>query len=509
MTLPPWRIVIADDNTDDRADVRRLLLRGSERRIAFVEADTGARGVAACLPPNEPADCLILDFNLPDADAVGVLEQLRGKDGGTQLPVIVLTGSTSERPSAVLRAGAQDYLGKGWMGPESLTRAIENAIERWKLARDLRESEERLQAADRAKDEFLATLAHELRNPLAPIRNGVAVLRHSAARPEVTERMLTIIERQLGHMVHLIDDLLDVSRISRGKIVLQRQRASLAEIVRDAVEASRPLIDASGHALNIAIADGDVVVDVDVTRIAQVVTNLLNNAAKYTPHGGRIDLVVDSAEGNARVSVTDTGVGISEAMLPKVFDMFTQVDASRDRAQGGLGIGLAIAQRLVDLHGGELKAASAGEGQGSRFTVRLPLALREGAAAKADGGGASSSKRRILIVDDNVDAAASMAMLLELRGHEVRMVHDALAAVSNALAFEPQTVLLDIGLPQIDGYEVARRLRAEPKLAGIKVVALTGFGSADDKRATRAASFDGHLVKPIALDALEACLDGC
>jgi PAS domain S-box-containing protein len=378
--------------------------------------------------------------------------------------------------------------------------AIDNAL----LYGELRE-------AARRKDEFLAMLAHELRNPLAPLVNAVQIMRLAGDDRAAMDRARSLMERQLQQMVRLVDDLLDVSRITRGKVELRRQRAELAAVIQTAVETSRPLIAASRHDLTLSLPAEPLVVDCDVTRLAQVFSNLFNNAAKYTEPGGHISLTAERRENEAVVTVRDTGVGIPGEMLKRVFDLFTQVDRSRERAQGGLGIGLTLVQRLVELHGGSVEAQSEGPGRGSAFVVRLPLAPSKDAvdavpAPPPPPRAGPSPPRRILVVDDNVDAAQSLATLLRLGGHEVRVTHDGPAALSEARAFVPEVVLLDIGMPGMDGYEVARRLRRAPETNGALLVAQTGWGQDEDHRRSREAGFAAHLVKPLDPDALEQLL---
>ncbi|WP_198320733.1 hybrid sensor histidine kinase/response regulator [Azohydromonas aeria] len=371
-------------------------------------------------------------------------------------------------------------------------------------------AEEALKEADRQKDEFLATLAHELRNPLAPIRNGLEILRQDPALQGTAARAAHMMARQLAHLVRLVDDLLDVSRISRGKVELRRERVALQSVIEHALEASRPLIESNGHALALRVAAEPIRVDGDLTRLAQVVSNLLNNAAKYTPAGGCIELWAGVEAGQAVVRVSDDGIGIAPDMLPRVFDLFAQAEGARHRAQGGLGIGLSLVRRLAEMHGGSIEAQSAGAGRGSVFTLRLPLSQADAEApapvplAEVDMPGRAA--RRVLVVDDNVDAADSLAMMLQLIGHEARAVHDGAAALEQAPAWQPDIVLLDIGLPGMDGYEVARRLRADAALAGTLLVALTGWGSEADKRRSAEAGFDAHLTKPVALGDVEAVL---
>ncbi|MEP7058813.1 MAG: PAS domain-containing protein [Caldimonas sp.] len=373
-----------------------------------------------------------------------------------------------------------------------------------------RVAEEALREADRRKDEFLATLAHELRNPLAPIRNAIEIM-HLTREPGVHANARSIIERQVRQMVHLVDDLLDVSRISQGKVDLRRQLVDVAALVEAAVETSRPLIDAAGHELTIRLpAPRTLMVDADVTRLTQIIANLLNNAAKYTPQGGRIEVGAERDDGFAVIGVQDSGLGIPPEMLPRVFDMFAQVDRSLERAQGGLGIGLALVKTLVELHGGSVQVQSAGRGQGSSFKVRLPLAAA--AAPWPDPAAPLPLQTRVatdlqvLIVDDNVDSAESLASVLEALGYRTRTAHDGVVATRAAEAFRPAVALLDIGLPGLSGHDVARHIRAQPWGAEMLLVALSGWGQLDDRRRSKEAGFDHHFVKPVDIDALSDLL---
>jgi PAS domain S-box-containing protein len=373
--------------------------------------------------------------------------------------------------------------------------------------------EEALAEANRRKDEFLAMLAHELRNPLAPIRSAMQILRMQEALPSNLQLVRDVVDRNVAQMVRLVDDLLDVSRITRGKIRLQMEPVALAEVVAQAAEISRPLIDSQKHQLLVAVPEQPIRVHGDATRLAQVLANLLNNAAKYTDEGGRIWLTLECVDDHAVLRVRDTGVGLPPEMLEEVFGLFTQVDPSPDRAQGGLGIGLTLVRRLVEMHGGRVEASSEGLGRGSEFVVWLPK-LREAETPKpskpqGDSHNAHAPRLRVLVVDDNVDAAKTLAMLLRLEGHEIRMEHDGLAAVEAAQAYAPDVILLDIGLPGLDGYEVARRLRVIPALADTVLVALTGYGQEEDRRRSATAGFDHHLVKPIDLQTLASLLSAC
>ena len=366
----------------------------------------------------------------------------------------------------------------------------------------------RLQEQDQRKDEFLATLAHELRNPLAPIRNGLQIMRLAPGDADATERIRAMMERQLGQMVHLIDDLLDLSRISRGKIDLRKERIELASAITQAIETSRLSIDQAGHELFIELPTGPIYVDADLTRLTQVFSNLLNNAAKFTPRGGRLRLAVQQMGTEAVASVTDNGIGIPTHMLPHVFEMFTQVEGNLGRSQGGLGIGLSIVQRLVQMHGGSVEACSDGPGRGSEFVVRLPVASSLVGNQPVDEANPvrPAACLRILVADDNLDAAESLAMLLTIEGNETRMAHDGLEALDVAATFRPDVMLLDIGMPKLNGYEVCRRIRQEAWGKSIVVIALTGWGQEDDKRRSLSAGVDSHLIKPVDYAALKKLL---
>jgi PAS domain S-box-containing protein len=376
--------------------------------------------------------------------------------------------------------------------PTGLATVSRNITER-------KRAEEALRLADRRKDEFLAMLAHELRNPLAPIRNAAQVIRLVGTADPNVQRATELVERQVQHMTRLVDDLLDVSRITSGKIKLQKEPVELAAVVGRAVETARPLIEARRHELAVTLPREAVPLEADPTRLAQVIANLLTNAAKYTEEGGHVRLTVEREGGTAVVRVRDDGVGIPSEMLSSVFTLFTQVDRTLARSEGGLGIGLTLVKSLTELHGGTVEARSEGPGTGSEFIVRLPVARTPQApdAGPADPAGAGRPPpRRVLVVDDNVDAAESLAMLLRVGRHDVRTAHDGATALQLAGAFRPEVVLLDIGLPRMDGYQVARRLREQEGMGGAVLVALTGYGQDEDRRRSQEAGFDRHLVKP-------------
>ncbi len=369
------------------------------------------------------------------------------------------------------------------------------------------EAEKALRDADRRKDEFLATLAHELRNPLAPIRNALELLQLDGGHEELGEETLGIIGRQVKQMTRLVDDLLDVSRITRDRIELRRERVELAAIVQNAVETSRPLIDSAGHALTVSLPPHPIFLDADPTRMAQVFANLLNNSAKYTNRGGRIQIEAETSGREVVVTVRDNGIGISCEALAFVFDMFRQVDRSRDRAQGGLGIGLTLVRRLVELHGGTINAQSEGPGKGSEFVVRLPMADSTGSTKSPHvASSVDLSKRRILVVDDNRDSADTLTALLRIKGNDVRIARDGLDAVEIAAEFVPEIILMDVGMPKLNGYEATRHIRQMPWGKDVFIVALSGWGQTGDVRQSAEAGCSAHVVKPADFAALEQLL---
>ncbi len=375
----------------------------------------------------------------------------------------------------------------------------------------VRERADELAEVNRRKDEFLATLAHELRNPLAPLRNGLQIMKLAGGNPDAVEKSRGMMERQVGQMTHLIDDLMDLSRINGGKIVLQKARLKMSDVVQDAVDTSRSLIEERGHALVVDVPPEPLYVDADRTRLAQVFGNLLNNAAKYTETGGRIRVAVERQGSDVVVAVEDNGVGIPAHMLTRVFDMFAQVDRSLEKSQGGLGIGLNIVKRLAELHDGSIVAESGGHGAGSRFVVRLPVVLTVTTDGPDDDNNvpmAKPARRRILVVDDNVDGAGSLAMMLDFMGNETQTAFNGLEAVAVAESFRPDVILMDIGMPKLNGYEACRRIRERPWGRDIVIVAQTGWGQDEDRKKSSDAGFDHHLVKPVETGALMKLLAG-
>jgi signal transduction histidine kinase/CheY-like chemotaxis protein len=362
---------------------------------------------------------------------------------------------------------------------------------------------ETAEAASQQKDRFLATLSHELRNPLNALSTALAVGRASATQ---RDRALGLAERQCRYLGRLIEDLLDVARVTQGKLVLHREDVSIQQVLGQALENARGMVEKHGHALSLSLPANELPVNGDRVRLVQIITNLLMNAAKYTPHGGRIDVAVDRRGDEVALSIRDTGSGIAKAMLPHVFDLFAQAERTLDRAEGGMGIGLAVAKNLVELHGGRIEARSNGPGTGSSFVMHLPVHTITDRPAPPEGLGRcpTTTRARVLLVEDNVDAAEGMTMLLEFLGHEVRTVHDGIAALSEAARTLPAVVLIDIGLPVLDGYEVAARMRSLPGMDRAVLVALTGYGTAEHIQRAVAAGFQHHLTKPIDLECIEA-----
>ncbi len=393
-------------------------------------------------------------------------------------------------------SGIYDYIFMPVFGPDGKVEAIAGTT---RDVTELERSAEALKEADKRKDEFLAVLAHELRNPLAPLRSGVELLA-GAPDQELVEQARRIMERQVEHMVHLVDDLMDLSRVNKGAIELRKESMAVQDVLEAAVETVHPLMEKHRHVLEVEVPPGPVMLNGDRTRLAQIFSNLLNNAAKYTPPGGRISLAMEATTDQVMVTITDNGTGIHKSDLAKVFEMFAQVSRTTDRAQGGLGIGLNIVQRLTRMHGGSITVASEGLGRGSAFTVTLPITpVGEAASTKPRESTVVNTVKplRILIVDDNVDGAFALSMLLKKMDHEVHAMHGGEEALGLVKDFKPDVVFLDIGMPGMDGYEVCRRMRELEGLGQSHIVALTGWGQQEDKDRAKEAGFDQHLVKPI------------
>jgi len=468
---------------------------------------------ALCREAEAGVGCLLLaeEAITPNARRT-LIDLLARQPGWSDLPVLVLTrhGADSAVASAAVEQLGNVTLLERPVRLATLLSACRVALRarerQYQIRAHLRrEADDKLalQDADRRKDEFLATLAHELRNPLAPVRNSLHILR-LAADDATVARVRAVMERQVDHLVRLVDDLMEVSRITRGKIELRRERTDLARVLRAALETSQPLIDACGHRIEVDLPKEPLPLDVDPVRLAQVFSNLFNNAAKYAECPGDIRVSAWREVGQVAVSVRDDGIGIDPGMLAHVFEMFAQVDGTHRRSQGGLGIGLTLVRSLVQLHGGSVSAHSEGVGRGSEFVVRLPLAAGAEAAVAAPAPPPNeATPMRVLVVDDNRDAADSLGVLLGFLGYVVEVAHDGLGALRAVERFLPSLVLLDLGMPEMDGYEVARRLRAQPDGHALVLVALTGWGQEEDRLRSRQAGFDHHLVKPTDIDALQ------
>ena len=508
----PERVVVVAPTARDAAITRSIL---SQANLACCLCKNLDEATSAFL---EAAGVLLLTDDVAESPGMNaLLATLRAQPRWSDVPIVVLSATGPDSSAA---AHAMDMLGNITVLEKpvriatlvsSLRTAIRARRRQYQIRdqlRDLERAEARLRDADRRKDEFLATLAHELRNPLAPIRNALAIMRLAQHDKGAVEQAHRMMERQLGQMVRLIDDLLDVSRITRGKLQLRKERVELAGAVRDAVDTARPLIDAAGHTLEVKLPEDPLYLDADPVRVAQVLSNLLNNAAKYTEAGGRIWLTAERVSSDVCLSVRDTGIGIPPEALPSVFDMFSQVDHSLERTHGGLGIGLTLVKHLVEMHRGSIEARSDGVGQGAQFIVRLPIvspAIDDSAPFDRDRSLAPATCK-VLIADDNADAAESMGTMLRLMGNDVRVVHDGKEAVEQAEAFRPEVILLDIGMPRLNGYEAARQIRSARWGKGMTLVAITGWGQDDDRRRARNAGFDRHMTKPIAFDSLQVLI---
>jgi signal transduction histidine kinase/DNA-binding response OmpR family regulator len=392
--------------------------------------------------------------------------------------------------------------------------AFDNARLYGSLQREIarsRAAEESLQEAARRKDEFLAMLSHELRNPLAPIRTAIEVIRRVAPPDPTLTMARDAVDRQVGHLVRLVEELLDVSRISEGRITLKKEQIELGKVIAHGVETVRPLIESRAQQLSVRLPRSPMWVFGDAVRLSQVVANLLNNSAKYTPEGGRIEIAASAREGEALIEVRDDGEGIDAQLLPRVFDLFVQGQRSLDRSQGGLGLGLTLVKRLVELHQGRVEAESAGAGRGSAFRIFLPcltaVASRPEKISPIHATKPQVTGRRVLVVDDNVDAAETVAAYLRLEGHEAKVVTESAEVLGAARVFEPQVVVLDIGLPGLDGYQIARQLRAQPQTRDSLLIAVTGYGREEDRARAAAAGFDCHFVKPADPIEIQAAID--
>ena len=478
--------------------------------IVQLEASSGQWEVASCADGSEPVSQKFSSLEPLGAEvasaiqrvlAAGTLESLPESADPPAILVLPLAARKHTIAAMVLSraSSGRSFQPADVSMADAMASRTAIALDNARLYKDLAE-------ADRQKNEFLSMLAHELRNPLAPIRNAVTVLRHRSGDNPDAVRAQDVIDRQVSHLVRLVDDLLDVSRITRGKIQLKLQEVDVASVVNAAVETSRPHMDALGHQFTVHLPSQPLYIQADEARMAQVLSNLLNNAAKFTPPGGSVSFDISSQGPEVVFQIRDTGIGIPPEMLNGIFDLFTQVERSIERSQGGLGIGLTLVQRIVQMHGGVVEAKSQGPGLGSEFTVRIPAVETVATAPAPTGNNGSESLSsaaglRLLIVDDNVDSADSLAWLLRLSGHQTRIAYDGLAALEAARTFRPQAIVLDLGLPGLDGFAVARQLRQEPAGETL-LLALSGYGRAEDLERSREAGFDHHFIKPVNVAAL-------
>jgi signal transduction histidine kinase len=508
----PVSFLLVDDLEENLLSLEALLRRDG---LVLLKARSGDEALELLLE-NDVALALV-DVQMPGLNGFELAELMRGNERTRRVPIIFVTAGNADnqRRFRGYETGAVDFIHKPIEADILRSKAdvfFELYRQRQQIAiqRDeLKVRSDALEEADRRKDEFLATLAHELRNPLAPVRHGLDILRKSPDSQDAAE-IREMMDRQLVHLVRLIDDLLDVSRVSQGKIELRKEKIQATDVIRSALESSQPLIDSAGHSLTVNVPLEPVWLDADLTRLAQVVGNLLNNAAKYTPEGGRIELSLRTDGDEAVIAVSDNGLGIPADMQSKVFQLFAQVENHADRARGGLGIGLALVKQLVKMHDGSVCAESAGAGQGSTFTVRIPLAtagLEPPAEVKHSAAQPVTTRSlKVLVVDDNLAVAQTVGWMLEEIGHEYQLVHDGRQALQAAREYGPDAILLDIGLPVMDGYAVCRAFRQDEQFKSALIIAQTGWGQLRDKSLASEAGFDHHLVKPVAYDDLERLL---
>jgi signal transduction histidine kinase len=512
--VEPVYFLLVDDLEENLLSLEGLLRRDG---LVLLKAHLGSEALELLLQYD--VALAILDVQMPEMDGYELAELMRGTERTRRVPIIFVTAGAADRQRRFrgYETGAVDFLNKP-IEPDILRSKASVFFELYQQRHQIAAQRDELKAyaealteADRRKDEFLATLAHELRNPLSPIRNGLDILRASPSAANA-EEIRDMMDRQLSHLVRLVDDLLDVSRVSQGKVELRKEQIALGELLKTAVEASEPLISAGRHELVLDLPDTEVWLDADLTRLSQVVSNLLNNAAKYTPEGGRIVLSARRDGDDISMSVSDNGIGIPSDMLPRVFDLFTQVRDNLDRSRGGLGIGLALVKQLVEMHGGAIVAESDGPGKGSSFRLRLPVVEVEPASSVAAEPPPpvlrQEPKLKVLVVDDNFDVAQTTGWMIEAIGHDYRLVHESKLAVQTAREYQPDAILLDINMPGMDGYAVCRALREQALFEATVIIAQTGWSQTQDRPSTGESGFDHHLTKPVNMDRLEQVLIG-
>ncbi|WP_224240371.1 response regulator [Hyalangium gracile] len=499
-------ILVVNDDDASRYMVGRILEMAGHR---VVEAATG--GDALRLAQQLRPDLIVLDVKLPDISGYEVAARLRSSQETASISVMHTSATfvTADKRVLGLDSGADAYLTEPFE-PAELIATVKSLLRLRHAERELRQRANQLAEADRRKDEFLAMLAHELRNPLAAIMTAIGILERKPTDDSKEVRMRSIIQRQTHHLARLVDDLLDVSRITRGKVELRRERVDLVAVLQQVLALMQPVADGRKLRMDSALPDRPLWLNADATRLEQVFTNLLDNATKYTDAGGSICVQAfqEGVDGGARavVRIADTGIGIPAHKLPSIFELFAQVDESLERTRGGLGIGLTLVRNLVEMHGGVVFATSAGEGRGSEFVVKLPMTMPLPALARTTLAlDDKPRQRRILLVEDNSDARQALKDLLELWGHQVEVAHDGMDGVAMALEGRPDLALVDIGLPGLDGYRVAQELRARVG-EEIRLVAITGYGGPEDRHRAIQAGFDHHLVKPVKPDELDRLL---
>lgn len=509
------RVLIVDDD----AALLEALPETLRLRIPGIEIDTAESGPAALRRLTvADHDAIVCDIKMPGMDGLALLREIRRLR--PQTPTLMITGhGEHDLALLALRGGAYDFIQKP-IDREYFTASLRRAIEVHRLNRQVLDQQRALERharhlqdkidertselreANEAKDRFIAILAHELRNPLAPIQHAIEILQRRGDLPPEGNNACEVMRRQVVHVSRLLDDLLDVSRIQHGKIRLERSPIELGPVIDHALEACMPMIRSCGHEVTLKVEARDVCIDGDAARLEQVVSNLLHNAAKYTEPGGKIVLSTRQEGGTVVIEVSDSGIGIAPEMLDRIFDLFAQTEQSLDRPQGGLGIGLTLVRHLVRMHGGEVRVRSPGIGRGSSFLVRLPVLASSARKETNPCEPRAGAARRILIVEDNADSRIMLGELLKLWGHWPDLAADGLEGVEAARRARPDVALVDIGLPGLDGYEVARRIRALPGRHPVYLIALTGYGQPDDRRRSREAGFDAHLVKPVNMDDL-------
>ncbi|MDQ0321963.1 signal transduction histidine kinase [Pararhizobium capsulatum DSM 1112] len=506
--MNPVTFLLVDDLEENLLSLEALLRREG---LLLLKARSGDQALELLL--QHDIALALIDVQMPGLNGFELAELMRGNERSRRVPIIFVTAGTADnqRRFRGYEAGAVDFIQKP-IEPDVLRSKADVFFELFKQRQqiaaqrdELEVQAEALREADRRKDEFLATLAHELRNPLAPLRHGLDILRRNP-NGDGSADVRDMMDRQLVHLVRIIDDLLDVSRVSQGKIELIKDRVKVDDVIRSAVETAHPLIEKAGHALTVNIPSAPIWIDADYTRLSQVVANLLNNAIKYTPAGGQIGISVATAGNDVVIDVSDNGVGIPAEMRSKVFQLFAQVDDHLDRAQGGLGIGLALVQQLVAMHGGTVEARGNDSGSGSVFRIRLPISTSaEQYALPCEVPSQQEQSLlplKVLVVDDNVDVAYAMGWMLEEIGYEYELVHDGREALQAARYYKPDVILLDIGLPGMNGYEVCQAFRQDELFKDTTIIAQTGWGQDRDKALASEAGFNHHLTKPVSLDDL-------